>query len=310
VLRPEASVVGVPKAAGEEPFVGATGHPSLSWKGTPPVMGKKQVRNLDDLIDVADASIVRQLVKQLAAGRPDVRRECVEFIQGKTAVSPNARAQVEAEVVFALWDELEPDLAELDELGGGPRDVEYKVGDLLGEITAKLDKTAIPRDHRRALLDEVLPYIKSSNSGMVDSLYEVAYAACRDDEDLRDFAQQLEALAQDWPSDHARRIYRQIGDRQKYLALRSQRMKYGGDYHDLATFHWEQGDKDKALAVAREGMEKAEGRMDELQGFLADRAKESGDRQGYLELQYRQATNRLTLGSYKAFRKLCSAHEW
>lgn len=30
--------------------------------------------------------------------------------------------------------------------------------------------------------------------------------------------------------------------------------EYGADYHDLATFYWDIGDKQKALELAREGM--------------------------------------------------------
>jgi hypothetical protein len=57
-------------------------------------------------------------------------------------------------------------------------------------------------------------------------------------------------------------------------------------------------------------MRKGKGRMDELRAFLAERAKESGDRQGYLELQFEQATETLTLASYRSFRNLCRAEEW
>jgi len=136
-----------------------------------------------------------------------------------------------------------------------------------------------------------------SFAGMDDALYDVAYAACRDDEDLRDLAERFEALGQDWPIDHARRIYRRLGDREKYLRLRLRRMQYGADYQDLATFYWEQGERQQALQVAREGLKKAEGRMDELRTFLAGRAKAAGDRQGYMELQLAQATEHLTLAS-------------
>lgn len=87
-------------------------------------------------------------------------------------------------------------------------------------------------------------------------------------------------------------------------------MEYGADYHDLATFYWESGETDQALAVAREGIEKAKGRMDELRGFLAERAKESGDRASYLELEFAQATDLLSLDSYKKFEHLCSRAEW
>ena len=116
-------------------------------------------------------------------------------------------------------------------------------------------------------------YIYSGNSGMDDALYEVAYALCQDDEDWREFAIQLESSGKDYLLDHARGIYRKLGDRDKYLALRSRRMEYGADYHDLASFHWEQGERDKAMAIAREGLQKAKGRMDELRAFVATRAR-------------------------------------
>ena len=279
--------------------------------GTKPVQKISQPKgSFEDLVDVADVAILRQLVCQIGARRPDVRRECVEFLQKTVTLSRKAIAGADGEIALALWDELESDLSELDEYGGGPRDVEYKVADLLCELAEKLNKSAIPRDDRQSLLDEVLPFIKSRNSGMEDSLYDVAYAACQDDEDLRYFAQQLETFGQDWSTDHARRIYRRIGDSEKYLALRLDRMEYGADYHDLATFHWDQGDREKALAVAHEGQKKAKGRMDELREFLASRAKESGARESYVDIKFQQATDRLTLARYKAFRKLCTAKEW
>lgn len=44
-------------------------------------------------------------------------------------------------------------------------------------------------------------------------------------------------INRDWPTDHARRIYRKLGDRKKYLELRHKKLAYGMDYHDLASFH-------------------------------------------------------------------------
>jgi len=44
------------------------------------------------------------------------------------------------------------------------------------------------------LLDKVSPYIRNGNAGMDDVLYDVAYAACRDDEDWRDLAERFESL--------------------------------------------------------------------------------------------------------------------
>ena len=268
----------------------------------------KATSRLTELVRAADAAVLGQLVERLTGTRPDVRRECLGFLQKRVVLA--SQSDTEAAVLFALWEELEPDLAELDEYGGGDHDTEDHVGELLYELSTKLKRSRIAGDDRRSLLEEVLPYIRSGNAGMDDALYDVAYAACRDNVDLRYFAQRLEKLGKDWPLDHARQIYRKIGDREKYLALRSRRMEYGADYHDLATFYWEQGNREQALAIAREGKRKGKGRMDELRAFLAERAKKSGDRQGYLELQFEQATEGLTLASYQFFRKLCRAEEW
>ena len=156
----------------------------------------------------------------------------------------------------------------------------------------------------------MIRFIKSGNAGLDDSLYDLAYATCYSDKDWRRLAAALEALNRDCPTDHARRIYRKLGDREKYLELRSKKLVYGGDYYDLASFYWDEGNLEKALAVAEEGKIKGRGRMDELRKFLWDRALERGNRERYLALQLEQTIDHLTLDSYKAFKNICSAEEW
>ncbi|MDI6823147.1 MAG: hypothetical protein QME87_02070 [Bacillota bacterium] len=215
---------------------------------------------LEELVQSADPDDLQDLILRLASTHPEVRKECCSFLGSRVPTADEAAARA----VFSLWDELEPDLEELDARGGGDEEQEDRVAELLREVADKLAEGRVPREDRRALLDEVIPYIASANSGMEDSLYDVAYAACYDDEDLRDLAGRLEALNKPWPLEHARRIYRRTGDREKYLALRALDMEYGLDYCDLATSYWETGERDLALGVAREGLEKGKGRLDEL----------------------------------------------
>ena len=120
----------------------------------------------------------------------------------------------------------------------------------------------------------------------------------------------FEAMNKEWRTARARDIYRRLGDRDKYLELRAGRMEYGANYHDLAAFYWESGEKEKAMQVAEEGLEKAKGRMDELRGFVAARAEENGDREKYMALQFAQTVDSLTLEKYKGFKKICTAAEW
>jgi hypothetical protein len=262
------------------------------------------------LLKVASSAVLSDLIVELATNRPDIRRECFDFLKTRVSVSKALEKRSEGEIVLAVWSELAPDLDDLDEYGGGDYATSGHVAELLDQIRTQLESRKVGSDYRRKILDRILPFIKSGNAGMDDMLYEIAYAACYDDSDLRGLAEAFEVMQGDWKLSNARRIYRRLGDRDKYLELRADHMTYGADYHDLATFYWEAGEKEKALQVAEKGLRKGTGRMDELRQFVAGRAKKSGDRKKYLTLQFAQATDRLTLEKYKAFKKLCKADEW
>lgn len=183
-------------------------------------MKKKKNKSADplkDLIVRADNPTLGKLIFQLAATQPDMKRQCLEFL--KKHVAPADTAGTETEIIFALWNELEPDLSELDEYGGGDYAVEDQVGELLYELASKLKKVKISKEGRGQLLDEVFSYIKSDNAGMTDSLGEVAYASCHDSDDWRNLAKRFESLGTEGSIDHARDLYRKQGDPKKYLAL-------------------------------------------------------------------------------------------
>jgi hypothetical protein len=271
---------------------------------------KKSLDLLTRLVSTAEKDVLAGLVLALAGKDPVVRRSCFEYLKKHAALPQDEQGKAEGEAVMALWMELEPDLSELDEYGGGDRHTEDHVETLLYELAEKLKKEKVPRDYRRQLLDEVMPYIESGNAGMDDMLNEIAYGTCRDKDDWRYFAECLETMGKDWAQIQALRIYRRIGDHEDYLRLRTLNMKYGGDFHDLATFYWERGEKEKAIQMAKEGLKKGEGKMDELRSFLAKRARESGDRQAFLTLEFEQAVDHLTFQKYKAIAKICKPQEW
>jgi hypothetical protein len=271
---------------------------------------RKQDDPLAALLATAPPSTLTDFLVRLAAARSDVRRECFDYLNKHVPLSNSQQKQSEGEVLLAFWSELVPDLSELDDYGGGDYDQADHVASLLYEIEQKLSRRKIDAGYRHELLDNVLPFIASGNAGLDDALYDVAYATCYDNHDLRLLAEAFEAMQGEWKIDHARRIYRKIGDRDKYLELRNRKLVYGGDYYDLANFYWTAGEKKKAMEVAEEGLRKGQGRMDELRQFIAQRAKDAGNRDRYLELQFAQTVDHLTCDKYKSFRKLCTVAEW
>jgi hypothetical protein len=250
----------------------------------------KRADPLELLLDRASTPLLRKLVKRLAGrrvyamapwddrlSRRQIRRECLEFLKAHVTLDATQHAEAETEALFALWDELEPDLRELDTYGGGLEETETRVADLLYEVVQQLKTRRVPETARRRLLDAVLTYVKRGNAGMDDPLYEVADATCYASEDWRHLAGRLEALGKGgWPVEQAMQIYRRLGDHDKYLNLRVHRLQNPSDYHELASFYWERGMKDKALQVAQEGLKKTEGRKDALRAFLTKQAKRGG----------------------------------
>jgi hypothetical protein len=270
----------------------------------------KELYLLVELTERADAELLRQLIHLIADKDPIVRRECLDFLRQKIELPPQSIIKANAEEIWALWEELESDLSELDEYGGGSEEMKEHVSECLSQIEVLLREKEISKEERTALIEEVLPFIRSGNAGMDDALYNVAYATCKDHEDWLSLAQIFEKVGKDWSLDHARRIYRKIGEHEKYLQLRAMKMIYGLDYYDLVTFYSERGKKDKALAVAQEGMSKAQGRMDELREFMAKHFSEIGDRSKFLKIQFMQVADRITVDSYEKFKNECSSAEW
>jgi hypothetical protein len=265
---------------------------------------------LASLLETASKAKLIDLLVHVASTRPAVRRVCLDYLSKRTTLSPDQKKQSEGEKLLARWAELAPDLDELDAYGGGDVDADIHVSSLLQEITHTLSQKRIGAGYRQKLLDNTLPYIESGNAGLDDDLYDLAYATCYSDDGWPALAQAFETMGGDWNIDHARRIYRRLGDREKYLELRQRTLATGADYFDLADFHWKAGEKQKAMEVAEEGLLKGKGRMDELRQFVAKRAKSTGNRERYLALQFDQAIDPLTCDKYKAFRKLCTTTEW
>lgn len=160
---------------------------------------------LAELLSAASHQILSKLITRLATESPDFRRECFDFLNAHVSVSEALVQRSEGEAVLALWFELAPDLEDLDMYGGGDDATEDHVTELLNQIRERLESRKVDADSRHEILELTLPYIENGNAGMDDMLYDVAYATCYDDDDLRSLAQYFEAMNSEWKTDHARR---------------------------------------------------------------------------------------------------------
>ena len=93
----------------------------------------KQDDPLATLLETASKAKLVELLVRVASARPSVRRECLDYLSRRTALSPSRKKQAEGEKLLALWAELAPDLDELDAYGGGDYDADIHVSSLLQE---------------------------------------------------------------------------------------------------------------------------------------------------------------------------------
>lgn len=277
-------------------------------------MGKNKNMNKKDplisMLNAASKDDLIELIKELKGNNLSIRRICINHLKEKVTISSAVNTVSESSAAMTLWYEVEPELSELDYDMGGDYSRMEDVGEGLYQLYKKLKEVTLTNEDRDELLNEVISYIEKGNAGMDDSLYDITYALCRNDEHLKELAERFESLKRDWPIEHARDIYRKIGEHKKYLELRSLKMHYGMDYYDLASYYWDIGEKSKAVDTAQKGMEFGKGRMDELRIFLTERAKEAGDRDTYLYYYFSQRTDDLTLSSYKEINNECKKEEW
>ncbi len=141
-------------------------------------MAKKPKKGdaLTELLSAASHKVLSKLIVELATEFPDVRRECFDFLKSQVSVAEALVQRSEGEAVLALWSELAPDLEELDDYGGGDYATSDHVADLLYQVQKRLDSQKVDADSRQEILEVTLPFIESSNAGLDDMLYDVAYA--------------------------------------------------------------------------------------------------------------------------------------
>jgi hypothetical protein len=87
----------------------------------------KQNDPLASLLETASKAKLADLLVRVASTRPAVRRECLDYLNRHTTLSPSRKKLSEGEKLLALWSEITPDLDELDTYGGGNYDADIHV---------------------------------------------------------------------------------------------------------------------------------------------------------------------------------------
>ena len=192
----------------------------------------------------------------------------------------NSSADVRVKVYWAIVDRT---LKELNEYGMSDESLETLAIDTMELLAKSLNGGEQSRKERQTIIAGLMNYYVHGNCGIVDAIYETVELMCVEESDYRIVIQKLEdkllrSSFQSYYKSMLANLYAQIGDADSQLAVLERGLEDGTDYWLLASYWLERDEKEKALEVVEEGLDKADGGKTELYGI---HAKPSANTGGY-----------------------------
>lgn len=225
---------------------------------------------------------LKALLKQVSAAFPSI--DSRSYSTSKIAKELNhilqsvesAGEEIRIEVHWAAADSI---LHELNEYGMDDEVLENVLLTALENLKNILADNEALASRRREVIQELIDYYNWGNSGMGDAVYDTVMDLCSEEGDFQVVIDKLEPRSREnsYIRSLLASLYQMTGNDAAELAVLERELKYGMDYWRLAE-HWlRRGSYDKAKTIVEEGIDKGEGRKQELYDFL----RQDYEKRGY-----------------------------
>lgn len=235
---------------------------------------------------------LQELVGYMAGKSEGAQQALLDFCQKKEeSADAGNRALIIEKQIDRHWSKAREIIDDFDSYGGGPESDEEEAYDELNEMSQLLENNEVPWAVRKKVLDEMLEFVASDNSGFTDSLVDIAVDMCKDKEETIYLADFLAQNGSSYYSKFASKLYRECGEDAKFLENQMACLEYASDYMELADYYKKQGDQELAMKILWEGMRKCDGRLDEIYQYMFSYYKKKGDEES-LEKLYQESQKR------------------
>lgn len=162
-------------------------------------------------------------------------------------------------------------LEEHNRYGGGPEEEEDEVFEALDDIVQLFKDNKLSVEIKREFIERMFHYYDWGNSGMNDMVWDAMHDVCNSQKDWLYLIEKLQRKDSEYRKELVMQIYKdKLNDEEAYLRMRQHDLQYGTDYYDLVLFYLNKGNMEMAIAIAKQGIEKGEGRISDLLEFLFD----------------------------------------
>lgn len=249
-------------------------------------MDKKTVNTL---VGKFNQEQLKDLIYYMVSRSEQAQQALLDYCQKKEAdmKSENHDLIIESQL-RQHWRKASEIIEQFDMYGGGPEDDEDEAYDELGIMDTLFQNNKVSWDVRKEILDEMLDFVASDNSGFTDSLMDVALLMCLTKEEKLYLADCLSHNGNSYYRGLAANIYLENGEDQKFLDNKKANLLYSSDYLELADYYKKHGQEEQALQVVLEGLHKTDGRLDEIYKYLFDYYRKKQD-EAALEKLYKNS---------------------
>lgn len=204
----------------------------------------------------------------------------------------------------ALWDEAEEIISKFNEFGGGPEDEEEIVYDNLPKIVKLFNNEKLDKETKKEFINNCFEQYYYGNSGFEDLLRDSIFEVCNTKEEWLFVIDKLNKSSSDYDNECIIGIYRDhLKDHETYLKLRTANLSSGMDYYDLVDYYSKKGKDEKAVNLAKEGIEKGSGRIIDLIDFLLEFYTEENDYENALKYKILSFNESPSFEKYLEIRK-------
>jgi len=235
---------------------------------------------LEHKIVSLDATVLQDLLKYLMKEGGVNRRRIAEWLKANKMAKTNAEEQLINDNLLAeYWEAADRIIMRFIENDGGPERKLSEVYDWLDKVSSLLAHESLSSDAKIDFVDEaVWEFGRDTHGDFMDKLSELFFQACSTVEEWKFLIKQLEHVSSDWSTNLQLRIYREkLQDEESYVRVRSNHLEWGIHYWELVQYYKTKNLLQKAREIAEQGMEQAEGNLEDLFKFLRDLYTAEGD---------------------------------
>lgn len=183
-------------------------------------------------------------------------------------------------------------IEEANTYGGCSDSDEEEVYDEIEIIQKIIAENEISWNIRKDILDSMLEQIAYDNSSFTDVLVDIAKEFCHTNDELEYLADFLADKGSHYYKAYAASLYNKIGVDDKFLETKKANLEYGSDYLELADYYKNHGKKELALQTVWDGLDKCNGRLDEIYRYLFKWYHSKGDEATLWKLYKKALTKR------------------